>query len=167
MRVLTIDNSTFDIDEIPDLVDDIRFCVLEVMAADDVDYFFKPLLFLESFNDLKVELKIGPYRTYIPSKWSIVCGDKEFKEVEVLPVKQINDRDFEAFVFNPIRGFRPTFDELEVINILPETKWFLPKLKFGQLLCLPLVMTNNPPCIYITHQKNNKVPETIALSELV
>ena len=167
MRVLTIDNSTFDIDEIPDLVDDIRFCVLEIMAADDVDYFFKPLLFLESFNDLKVELKIGIHRIYIPSKWSIICGDKEFGEVEVLPVKQINDREFDAFVFNPVKGFRPTFDELEVVNILPETKWFLPKLKFGQLLCLPLTMDVNPPCIYITHQKNNKVPETIQLSELL
>ena len=167
MRVLTIDNSTFDIDEIPDLVDDIRFCVLEIMAADDIDYFFKPLLFLESFNDLKVELRIGPHRTYIPSKWSIVCGDREFGELEVLPVKQLNDREFDAFVFNPIKGFRPTFEELEMVNILPETKWYLPKLKYGQLLCLPLTITNNPPCVYITHQKNNKVPETIALSELV
>ena len=137
------------------------------MAADDVDYFFKPLLFLESFNDLKVELKIGDYRVYIPSKWSIVCGDREFGELEVLPVKQINDRELVAYVFNPVSGFRPGFDELEVVNILPETKWYLPKLKFGQLLCLPLHMNENPPCIYITHQKNNKVPETIQLSELV
>lgn len=165
MRVLTENNDTFEIDEIPNEIDDIRFCVFDC-NNEVIDYYFKPLLFLESFNDIKIQMTIGPYTTAIPLEWSVICGDPTMGELEVIQTKQFNDRGFNAFVFNPITGYLMNFEPLEIINIYSEVKWFFPKLKFGQLVALPLIREANPPCIYVTHQKNNKVPEIIKLSDL-
>ena len=45
MRLLVLDNnSSFEINEIPDEVDDIRFCVLDNSDPKNPDYFFIPLI---------------------------------------------------------------------------------------------------------------------------
>ena len=48
MRLLTLEHNTaYELNEIPEEVDDVRFCVLDNSDPKDPDYFFIPLIFLE------------------------------------------------------------------------------------------------------------------------
>lgn len=144
-------------------MEDVSFWVLEYTGNDNTDYFVKPLLFLETFSDIRLEIRVGPYSFHMPKDWSILCVDAELGTAEMIQPKMpaFNEKDFTAYALNPLTGFKPDYYPVEVISPLPETKWVFPKLKFGQMLCVPLTQDTNPPCIYITHQKNNKVPEII------
>jgi len=150
MRLLVLENnSSFEINEIPDEVDDIRFCVLDNSDPKNPDYFFIPLIFLESFNAPALVLKIGNNVIKMPIDWQLLIGESEVGDLEVVPLTSINDRGFSAFAFNPLSSFRPTFLPVEVIDIYQDVKWYFPKLKSGQLLAVPLQNgTDGPLCAY-------------------
>ena len=59
MRILTLENQSFPMSSIPDEVEDLRFCVFDNSNPKDPDYYFVPLIFLESFNSPALVLKIG------------------------------------------------------------------------------------------------------------
>lgn len=165
MRILLTTNQPFEINAVPEEVDDFRYGVLDYSNKNQVDYIFIPLVFLESFVMPTAELKIGPYKIQLPLDWSIVIGEKELGEVEIIPIKHLNDRDFSAFVFNPIRGYMSQFLTVEMTNIYPDTKWFFPKLKNGHILVVPLTNKENPPCIFIVHE-TSKLPDILDISKL-
>ena len=50
MRILTLDNTVFDLDQLPEEVDDMRFAIFDNSDPNEPDYYFIPLIFLESFN---------------------------------------------------------------------------------------------------------------------
>ena len=148
-RILTVDNESYDLDFVPEEVEDIRYCVLDYSDKNNADYIFVPLVFLESFNSPAAVLKIGNYTTTVPLDWSLIVCDPSVGDPEVLPITSLNDRGFKAFVFNPITGFLPTFTEVEIVNIYQEVKWYFPKLKPGQMLAVPLETgTEKPLCVY-------------------
>jgi len=93
-----------------------------------------------------------------------VC-DPMVGDPEVLPVTSLNDRGFKAFVFNPLTGFLPSFDEIEIINIYQEVKWYFPKLKFGHILAVPLGESDNSPCAYFV-KDTNKIPDVLSTEDL-
>jgi hypothetical protein len=66
MRILTLDNKSYEMNEIPDEVEDLRFCVLDNSDPKDPDYFYIPLIFLESFNSPALVLKIGQWTVKMP-----------------------------------------------------------------------------------------------------
>ena len=135
--------------EIPDEVDDMRFCVLDNSDPKDPDYFFIPLIFLESFNSPALVLKIGPHTIRMPVDWQILIGEKDFGDLEVVPLTSINDRGFSAYCFNPIGSFRPDFLPIEIVDIYQDVKWYFPKLKPGQMLAIPLEEgVENSMCVY-------------------
>ena len=85
----------------------------------------------------------------MPVDWSMAIGCSETgNDIEVLPLTSINDRGFEAFLFNPLDGFRVEFEEFEIVNFYSDVKWYFPKMKNGQLLTVPLTDGNKPPCAY-------------------
>ena len=50
MKILTLDNQTYSLEKIPEYVDDkLRFAVLDNSDPTNTDYFYVPLIFLESF----------------------------------------------------------------------------------------------------------------------
>ena len=49
MKILTLENNSYDIDSVPDEIDDIRYCVFDAGDPEFMDYYFLPLIFLESF----------------------------------------------------------------------------------------------------------------------
>lgn len=130
-------------------MDDIRFCVLDNSDPKDPDYFFIPLIFLESFNSPALVLKIGEATIKMPIDWQLLIGEKDLGDLEVVPLTSINDRGFSAFAFNPISSFRPEFFPVDVIDIYQDVKWYFPKLKPGQMLAVPLdIGTAKPLCVY-------------------
>lgn len=138
MRILTLENRSFEMNEIPDEVEDLRFCVLDNSDPKDPDYFYIPLIFLESFNSPALVLRIGDNVIKMPVDWQILIGEPDLGDLEVVPLTSINDRGFNVFTINPMTSFRPEFHPVEIIDIYPDVKWYFPKLKSGQLLAVPL-----------------------------
>ena len=129
MQILTLDNQAFDLNNLPDEVDDdMRFAVLDNSDAREPDFFFQPLIFLESFNSPAMVLKIGNDEITMPIDWSIAVGDSSSaSDIEILPLTSLNDRGFEAFCFNPLTGFRVEFKKIEIVNFYNDVKWYFPK----------------------------------------
>ena len=150
MRILTLDNNSFDLNSLPDEVDDsMRFSVLDNSNPQDPDFFFIPLIFLESFNSPAVVLSIGGNEVTMPLDWCIAVGCSEAgSDLEVLPLTSLNERGFEAFLFNPLESFKADFATIEIVNFYNDVKWYFPKMKNGQLLSVPIREGNSPLCAY-------------------
>jgi len=109
-----------------------------------------PLVFLESFSCPAAVLRIGQREIKMPLDWSLIIGEPDHGEPEVLNIMSLNDRGFSTFVFNPIRGYKPGWEKVEIVNIYQEVKWYVPKLKFGHLLAVPLASGENPSCAFFS-----------------
>jgi len=166
MRILTEYNKSFPMHNMPNDVDDMRYCVLDYSNKENADYIFIPLIFLETFSLPAVDLKIGEFRVQMPLDWSILIGERGISDIEVLPLKHLNDRDFSAFVFNPIRSKMADYQKIEIVDMYPDIKWYFPKLKNGHILAVPLHGGENPPCAFFVHDIN-KCPEVLDISKLV
>ena len=145
---MTLDNAPFDLDHLPEEVDDMRFAILDNSNPQDPDYHYIPLIFLESFNAPALVLQIGRHRIKMPVDWQILIGEPDLGDLEMLPLTSINDRGFKVFEFNPLKSFMPTFLNIEIVDVYHEVTWFAPKLKNGQMLAVPLTDEPNPPCVY-------------------
>jgi hypothetical protein len=154
MRILTLNNEAFDLNDLPEDVDeDTRYSVLDNSNPNDPDFFFMPLIFLEAFNSPAIVLRIGENEVQMPLDWCMVVGDKECgMDPEVLPLTSINDRGFDALIFNPIKGFRAEYMPIEIVNIYNDVKWYFPKMKNGQLLTVPITEGVNPPCAFFVKE---------------
>jgi hypothetical protein len=150
MRILTLENKCFNLDDLPDkLEDDIRFSVLDNSDTKEPDFFFMPLVFLESFSSPAMVLRIGDKEITMPVDWSVAVGCSESgNDIEILPLTSLNDRGFEAFVFNPLTSYKVDFKPLEIVNFYTDVKWYFPKMKNGQLLSTPLAEGNDPMCAF-------------------
>jgi hypothetical protein len=150
MRILTLENNAFSLNRIPDEVEEtVRFAVLDNSNPQDPDFFFNPLIFLESFNSPAIVLEINGQELVMPLDWCIAVGCQESgADLEVLPLTSLNDRGFEAFLFNPLTGSYPQFKKIEIVNFYNDVKWYFPKMKSGQLLAVPLTNGENPICAY-------------------
>jgi hypothetical protein len=153
MQILTLENQTFYLNDLPEEVDDdMRFSVLDNSDPSNTDYFFIPLIFLESFTAPAAVLQIGSYELTMPLDWCALVGDPECSEMEVLPLTSLNDRGFKVFCFNPLSSFRPSFLDIDIINVYQEVKWYFPKVKPGQLLTTPLHSGPSPICTYFVKE---------------
>jgi len=138
MKILTVENQSYELDFVPEEIEDVRYGVLDYSNKNDADYFFVPLVFLEIFNAPAAVLRIGNHMVKMPLDWSLIICEPDVGEPEVVPITSLNDRGFHAFTFNPITGFLPQFQNVEITNVFQEVKWHFPKLKFGHFLAVPL-----------------------------
>jgi hypothetical protein len=153
MQILTLENTTFYLNDLPEEIDeDFRFSILDNSDHQNPDYFFIPLIFLESFTGPAAVLKIGEYEISMPLDWCTVVGDPEGPEMEVLPLTSLNDRGFRTFCFNPLSSFKPEFLDIDIIDVYQDVKWYFPKMKPGQLLCTPLHSGDKPTCAYFVKE---------------
>lgn len=168
MKILTLNNRSYDLNDLPDEVDDdLRFSVLDNSNASDPDFFFMPLVFLESFNSPAILLRVGEHEVQMPLDWCMLVGDKECGlDPEALPMTSLNERGFDAFIFNPVGGFRAEYYPIEIINIFQDVKWYFPKMKNGQLLTVPLHDGENPPCAFFVKEVSRQ-SEIVLLNKLL
>lgn len=150
MKILTLDNHCFNLDDLPDQIDeDVRFGVLDNSNPTDPDFFFMPLIFLESFSSPAMVLEIAGREITMPIDWSIAVGCSDTGcDLEVLPLTSLNDRGFEAFLYNPLTGFKGEFGDINIVNFYSDVKWYFPKVKNGQLISIPLESGYKPTCAY-------------------
>jgi hypothetical protein len=148
MKILTLDNIAYELDTLPEEVEDLRFSILDNSDPSNPDYHYIPLIFLESFNAPALVLRIGNRTIKMPVDWQILIGEPDIGDLEMLPLTSINDRGFKVFQFNPLTSFRPSFPEIEIVDVYHEVTWYAPKLKNGQLLAVPLDDEHEPECVY-------------------
>lgn len=149
MKILELDtNQFFDLEQIPDEIDDVRFAVLDNSQPSNPDFNFQPLIFVESFNAPALVLQIGDRRVKMPVDWQVLIGEPEHGDIETVPLTSLNDRGFLAFQFNPLSSYSYEFMAIEVVDIYQDVTWHTPRLKNGQFLCVPIDDTVNPRCVY-------------------
>lgn len=150
MNILTLDNESLDLNTLPDeITTDIRFSVLDNSDPNEPDFFFVPLIFLESFSSPSCVLEINGREIQMPIDWHMAVGDSTTgNDLEILPLTSIADRGFEAFIFNPLTSYKPDFGDVKVVNYYNDVKWYFPKVKNGQLLSVPITDGKNPLCAY-------------------
>ena len=152
MRILTLENCSYDLDHLPEQVEDMRFAILDNSDPANPDYHYIPLIFLESFTGPAVVLKIGPHEVTMPLDWCCIVGDPTGPDMEVLPITSLNDRGFEALLYNPLSSFRLEFRKIEIVNFYNDVKWYFPKMKNGQLLATPITNSVAPLCAYFVKE---------------
>jgi hypothetical protein len=154
-----------EIDYVPEHIDDIRYSVLDYSDKKNADYIFQPLVFLEIFTSPAAVISIGKHVIKVPLDWSIIICESDAGDPEVVPITSINDRGFSAFCFNPLTGFLPNFMEIKILNIYNEVKWYIPKLKQGHFLAVPLENKENPICAFFI-KETAKVPDVLDTKDL-
>jgi len=152
MRILTLENKYYNLETLPDEIDDLRFAILDNSNPQNVDYHYIPLIFLESFNAPALVLKIGNRTIKMPLDWQVLIGEKEHGDLETLPLSSLNDRGFSAFEFNPLSAFNPSFLPIEIVDIYHDVTWYAPRLRNGQFLCVPIDDSEKPRCVYFVKE---------------
>ena len=66
----------------------------------------------------------------------------------MLPLTSINDRGFEALLFNPLSSYKLDFADIKITNFYNDVKWYFPKMKPGHLLSVPITEGNKPECAF-------------------
>ncbi len=150
MRILTLENKTFHLNNLPEeLTEDVRFSVLDNSNPKEPDFYFMPLIFLESFNAPAMVLEINGKEITMPVDWNLAVGDSEGGgDIEVLPLTSLNDRGFEAFLFNPLSSYTMNWGQVKITNFYNDMKWYFPKTKNGQLLGVPITEGKEPQCAW-------------------
>jgi len=163
---LTNENRAYNLDRIPDEVEDVRYCVFDTTDPTYMDYFFIPLIFLESFYAPAIVIQLGEYTVQMPLDWSIVVCDEDYTALETMPLTSLNDRGFSTMVYNPLNHMVPQPHEVNIVNVYADVKWFFPKLRHGTLLVVPLDNSESPPCALFVKEKN-KIPDNLGLEDLL
>ena len=166
MRILTLDNQFYNLETLPEEIDDLRFAILDNSNPQNVDYHYIPLIFLESFNSPALVLRIGGNLVKMPVDWQILIGEPDFGDLEVIPLTSINDRGFSVFCFNPLDSFKPEFHPVEIVDIYQDVKWYFPKLRPGQMLAVPITDGDSPLCAYFV-KDISRTSELIDIQRIV
>lgn len=158
MRILTLENKSYDLNNLPEEIEeDFRFSVLDNSDPTDPDFFFIPLIFLESFSSPAIVLEINNQELIMPVDWHIAVGDSRTgKDLEVLPLTSLNDRGFEAFLFNPLKSFKADYGTIKITNFYNDVKWYFPKMRTGHLLSVPIQEKNDSLCAFFVKDINRQ-----------
>jgi hypothetical protein len=159
MRIHTLEDKSYELNELPESVEDMRFAIFDNSNPKDADYFYTPLIFLESFTSPALVLRVADRVIKMPLDWHVLIGEAETGDLEALKLTSINDRNFNVFEFNSLSGHSANFLPIEVIDVYNEVQWYNPKLKNGQYLAVPIDTGDKPRVIYFIKDvsRNNQV----------
>lgn len=148
MKIHTLEDKAHELDELPEVVEDIQFAIFDNSNPKDADYFFIPLIFLESFTSPALVLNIGGNIIKMPMDWHLLIGEEDTGDLEAIPLTSINDRNFKAFSFNCLSSFSAKFLSVDIVDVYNEVQWYNPKLKNGNYLAVPLNDKESPDVVY-------------------
>jgi hypothetical protein len=168
MQILTLENKCYKLTQLPDQIDDeMHFSVLDNSDPKNPDFFFIPLIFIESFSSPAIVMEINGNEIMMPVDWCMAVGDSTSgNDLEILPLTSINDRGFEAFLFNPLSSYKLDFGDIQITNFYNDVKWYFPKMKNGQLLSVPITDGDEPLCAYFVKDISRQ-SELIDYSQLL
>jgi hypothetical protein len=172
MYVLTPENTALDIERIPDKIDeDIRYSVLDLTNSKNYDFYFFPLVYLESFNAPAIVLQIG--NRYVkmpciesPNDWKILIGDPEIGQLEAVSLEDLNSRDFQAFSFNPISSFMPKYLPIRIVDTFIDMRWYMPTLPTNYVLTVPIDNSDKPECVFFVNGITGRKVDVIDVGDI-
>lgn len=169
MRILTLDNTQKELDLVGKSIKETHYSVFSVNNKADrfFDYYFKKLVFLEQFESVGVHLRIGGHNVVLPANWSIIVGDRDTTDVEIVPIDETNDRGFTALSINPLLSTTPSFLEIEMVDIFPDMSWNTPKMDVHNFLVTPLPENYQNLSILIIDERNQKKIPRLEFSDLI
>ena len=173
MRVLTAENTSYDIDLIPEMpqaeAENYRYCIFDGSDEEYADYYWLPPVFLEGFTAPAACCQIGPYNIQMSIDWAIVTTDPDFGGLEITPLTSplLHRGDIVAPVFNPLKSWMPRAETVQITNVYQDVKWFFPKLKSGHLLVVPLEEGDEPKCALFVHAKEINKVKNLDFSDLL
>lgn len=137
---------------LPEEIDDLRFAILDNTMPKDPDFKYIPLVFLESFTSPALVLKIADTVIKMPLDWQILIGEEELGDLESLALTSLNDRSFKVFQYNSLTSYMPSFESIEILDVYNAVDWYMPKLKNGQFLAVPIEDGVKPRCVYFVKE---------------
>lgn len=174
MKILTPENMSLDVAQIPDqLEDDVRYSVLDLSDPKNYDFYFMPLVYLESFNAPALVLQIND--SYIkvpciesPNDWKLLIGDSEMGVIEAISVEDLNSSNhmFTAFSFNPVSSFSFEFPKVRIIDAFADMKWYMPTLPPNYILTVPLKSGSKPQCVFLATGATGRKLESIDVGDI-
>jgi hypothetical protein len=123
------------------------------------------MVFLEIFNAPAAVLKIGESIVKIPLDWNMIICDPECGQPEIIPITSLNDRGFSAFTLNPLAGYMPDYQTIDMINVFADVKFHFPKMKQGQILAVPLTFGVKPKCAFFV-KDTTKIPDILDIGHM-
>ena len=159
MKILTTENTSYNLDKVPETADEVQYCVLDTNNPKNIDFFFVPLIFMETFNAPSMIMEIGKNTVQMPIDWSVLAVERELGICEMVPLTSLNDRGFEALTINPLTHKMIQSQEVKIINVFQEVKWYFPKLKHGHIIAVPLNDKPNSPCVFFA-KDTNQIPDS-------
>lgn len=154
MYILNEENKAVDLNLIPNECD-MNFWVFD-NSSNVKDYFCVPLVMLESFYSPTIRLKLTLdnsqqtiHHLNLPADYQILVGEPTHGMFEMNAITSLSGRFFKAFSLNPSSSFMIKYYHIEVDDVLPSIKWWVPKVKTGQIIAIPIDAQNKPDCIYI------------------
>lgn len=165
MRILTVENTSFDLDNLSNTTDPLWYCVLDCADKTEIDFQYTPLIFMETFYSPSATIKIGDYTLQMPLDWSVLICDEHYSDLEIVPITDISDRGFRTIMFNPLKHMVPITGEIDITNIYTDVQWFFPKIKNGSVLVVPLEHKETPLCALFV-KEYTKLPDVIDIAEL-
>lgn len=148
MKIHTLDDTAYELNELPEKINDMNFAILDNSNPKELDYYYVPLIFLESFTSPALVLRIADKLIKMPMDWHLLIGEEDTGDLEAIALTSINDRDFKAFEFNSLSGYSANFPLVEVVDVYNEVQWYNPKLKNGQYLAVPIDDGDAPRVVY-------------------
>ena len=156
MKILTTENTSYNLDKVPETADEVQYCVLDTNNPKNIDFFFVPLIFMETFNAPSMIMEVGKNTVQMPVDWSVLIVERELGICEMVPLTSLNDRGFEVLTINPLTHKMIQSKEVKIINVFQEVKWYFPKLKHGHIIAVPL--SDKPKftlCVFCKRYKSN------------
>jgi len=166
MKILTTDNNYYNLNRVPEQGDDIQYCVLDTTNTKNIDFFFIPLIFMETFNAPSMIMEVGPYSVQMPIDYSILVIERELGQCEMVPLTSLNDRGFEALVINPLTSKIVDSHEIKIVNVFQDVRWYMPKLKHGHLLAVPVEEKKQPQCLFFA-KDINQIPDVLETGNIL
>lgn len=167
MLLLTHENHTIDLDLIGKQIEKTYFGIFNAKDPSDKDYHFNPLTFIEQFETVGVLMQIGDFEMVLPASWSMIVGDPESTEVDIMPIEEMNGRSFKAFCTNPLVSSIPEFLPVKMLDVYPSVGWTLPRLNLHEFLVTPLPGCKSNHSILIIDESIQKKLGEITFTELV
>jgi hypothetical protein len=85
--------------------------------------------------------------------------------LEVIELLGLNERPFEALLYNPIDGFMPSFHRVSIAAIGSDVTWNIPKLKAGHILAVPVNDQPRPLCAFFVRD-GAKLPDVLDITKI-
>jgi hypothetical protein len=153
MIILTEENTPLNIQTNFDILKEkrIMFSVFDCSLKDNYDFFFLPLIYLESHKTDIAILKLNNNLVYLPVNYKILIGERYYDKLENVSIFDCYSGIFSAICLNPINCYTLDFVKIEVVSILNDVIWFFPKIKNYNYVVYPIENKKSPKCILVAN----------------